>query len=66
MFLLNECSLDQLLSMAANLHLLSHHRTLDRFVHLSTGTRNYVFDHRLARNFVLWLVSGHLQQTGSA
>ncbi len=61
---LSERSIEQLLSLADTLHLLSHHRTLDRFVSLSTGTRTYVFDNRLARTFLLWLIGGEIEKTG--
>ena len=59
---LRERSIEQLLSLAKTRHLLSHYRTLDRFVSLSTGTRTYVFDHRFARTFLLWLIDGETRK----
>ena len=61
---LSERSLDQLLTLVETLHLLTHHRTLDRFVSLSTETRTYVFDTRLARTFLLWLIGGEIKKKG--
>ncbi len=64
MILLSERSIEQLLSLAETLHLLSHDRILDRFVSLSTGRRTYVFDNRLARTFLLWLIGGEIEKQG--
>ncbi len=64
MISLSERSIEQLLSLAETLHLLSHHRTLDRFVSLSTGTRTYVFDNRLARTFLLGLIGSEIEKKG--
>ena len=64
MISLSERSIEQLLSLAETLHLLSHYRQLDRHVSLSTATRTYVFDNRQARTFLLWLIGGEIEKKG--
>ncbi len=64
MISLSERSIEQLLSLAKTLQLLSHYRNLDRHVSLSTGTWTYVFDNRLARTFLLWLIGNEIEKKG--
>ncbi len=64
MISLSERSIEQLLSLAETLHLLSHYRKLDRFVSLSTVKRSYVFDNHLARTFLLWLIGNEIEKKG--